>query len=317
MRLYPNIAIVGATGLVGSTMLQVLNQRLPKATIQLYASKKSAGKTVQINGQKHIVKELTKDNLPIGCDIILMSAGSDVSSQFVPLFRQVGVTTIDNSSCWRKDDKVPLIVPEVNATALKVHDNIVANPNCSTIQCVVALNQIQKIFGLKRIIYNTYQAVSGAGQQALIQLNQKKRYHDDIIPQIDKFAEDDYTLEEHKMIFETNKIFDSKILITATAVRVPVQFGHSVSINFQLAQKANLSDVQHALASDKNLIFMQGSDYPTAALARGKDNVFVGRLRQDKSEDNCFEMWVVADNIRKGAATNAVQIAQLLLKDQN
>lgn len=311
------IAIIGATGLVGSTMLDILSTRLPEAEIELYASQKSAGKVIEKNNKKYVVKLLSLDNLPKNCEYAMMSAGSEVSGRFAPLFSKHGIITIDNSSRWRKDTTVPLIVPEVNATALKQHSNIISNPNCSTIQCVVALNRLQKSFGIKRIVYNTYQAVSGAGQHALERLKNHTQYYDDTIPHIDEFCEDGYTKEEHKMIFETQKIFSKTIPITATTVRVPVTYGHSVSINVELHQKTNLNEIKQILQSDYNIKFIDGHEYPTAKLAKGTDQVYVGRLRQDYSKDNTYNLWVVADNIRKGAATNAVQILEKLISMQD
>jgi aspartate-semialdehyde dehydrogenase len=306
------LGIIGATGLVGRTILDILLDRMIAAHIDLYASAKSANTIVHSHGKDWVVQELSIDNMPSDCDIVLMSAGSNVSKQYTPLLKLSGAITIDNSSQWRQDLTVPLIVPEVNPHTIHDHSGIISNPNCSTIQCVVALHLLHQQYGIRRIVYNTYQAVSGAGNQALSQLDAKTYYYDNTIPQIDALCNDGYTKEEHKMIFETQKIFDCAIPITATTVRVPVRFGHCVSINIQLDRPSNIQDIHQLMHNNPHIVYMQ-QDYPTPQLAKNKDQVYVGRLRQDHSMDNCYNMWVVADNIRKGAATNAVQISQLLV----
>ncbi|MDR3021671.1 MAG: aspartate-semialdehyde dehydrogenase [Clostridiales bacterium] len=308
------IAIVGATGLVGRTMVSVLNQRLPKAQLKLYASPKSAGTNLQFGEQKIAVVEFKKEKFDFDVDFVLLAAGSSISSELAPLCRQKKVTVIDNSSFWRMHQDIPLIVPEVNAKALNRHNFIIANPNCSTIQSVVAINPLFKTFGVKRIIYNTYQSVSGAGQLAMQLLQSGQKYAHDIIPQIDSFLEDGYTKEEKKMINETQKIFDADIAITATAARVPVFFGHCVSATVELKSNANLNDIIEAFQREKSISLMGSNDYPTPKFVQGKDQVFVGRVRMDTSKKNSVNMWIVADNIRKGAATNAVQILQTILQ---
>ncbi|MCL1945111.1 MAG: aspartate-semialdehyde dehydrogenase [Firmicutes bacterium] len=313
MKNPPKIAIVGATGLVGRTMLQVLLQRIPNATISLYASHKSAGSPIVEGENKYTVQLLSTDNLSTEYDIALFSAGSNISRQYAPLFQQKGTIVIDNSSCWRQDSSVPLVVPQVNSQSLKNHKGIIANPNCTTIQCVVALNSLQKTFGIERIIYNSYQSASGAGANAIMQLQRQYGCYDNIIPHIDDFCEDGYTKEEHKMIFETQKIFEKNIATTATCVRVPIQYGHGVSINVQLSKKTSFEEIDQILKQDRNITYYNDNTYPTPKDAKGKDNVLVGRLRKDNTHDNCYNLWVVADNIRKGAATNAVEIAEILL----
>ena len=326
-----NIAVVGATGMVGNTFLKVLEKyNLPVDNYYLFASSKSAGKELKIGERSFIVEELTEtcfDNKKI--DIALFSAGGSISEKFAPIAASKGIVVIDNSSAWRMDKDVPLIVPEVNAQAIKGYKgkNIIANPNCSTIQAVVALKPLFDKYGLKRIVYSTYQAVSGAGVAGHKDLqngiegkkNEQFAYpiFDNCLPQIDVFLENGYTKEEQKMIDETQKIFDDySIKITATAVRVPVFDCHSESINVELKNDFDVEQIKQDIKNGKGIVLQDDPShliYPMAINAKGKDEVFVGRIRRDFSADNTLNMWVVADNIRKGAATNTVQIAMELI----
>ncbi len=321
-----NVAVVGATGMVGNKFLQVLSERnLPVENYFLFASSKSAGKEIDFMGKKHTIIELTEENVakyPV--DIALFSAGGSVSKQFAPIFAKKGTLVIDNSSEWRRNENVPLVVPECNANDILWHKNIIANPNCSTIQAVVALKPLHEAFGIKRVVYSTYQAVSGAGVKGFNDLKggicgeapQKFPYpiFGNCLPHIDVFLENGYTKEEDKMIFETKKILGSQdIKVTATCVRVPVYFGHSESINVEFNTKCTLEEVKKVLLDTKGIILQDDGEkllYPMPLTAEDKDEVFIGRLRMDDTVDCGINMWVVADNIRKGAATNAVQIAE-------
>ncbi len=325
-----NVAVVGATGMVGRKMLQVLEERgFPVKEFYPFASSKSAGTVVEFDKRKYTVIELTEANVRARkIDIALFSAGAGVSEKFAPLFAENKCVVIDNSSRWRTDPEVPLVVPEVNPKDIDKHKGIIANPNCSTIQAVVALAPLHKKFGIKRIVYSTFQAVSGAGVGGFYDLENgikgvaPKKFPAPIfgncLPHIDVFEPDGYTKEEKKMIFETKKILgDENIKITATCVRVPVYYGHSESINVELNTPAELDKVRSVLAKAHGVVLMDDIEkgvYPTPLYAENRDEVFVGRLRKDDSADNAFNMWVVADNIRKGAATNAVQIAEILAK---
>lgn len=325
-----NVAVVGATGLVGRTMLKVLEQRnFPVNKLVLFASGKSAGKSMKFKGKSYTVQELTEASAKSSnTDIALFSAGSEVSERFAPVFAQNGCVVIDNSSRWRMDENVPLVVPEVNAQAALAHKGIIANPNCSTIQAVVALKPLHDAFKIKRIVYTTYQAVSGAGKQGLLDLADgekgaapKKFPHaiaHNIIPHIDIFDSDGYTKEELKMINETRKILgDDNLRITATTARVPVFYGHSESINIEFFDRVTREEALKVLRGAKGVVVCddpQNALYPMPIAAEGRDEVFVGRVRLDRSVENGLNIWVVADNIRKGAATNAVQIAELLLR---
>lgn len=328
--MYKNVAVVGATGLVGRTMLEVLEQRkFPIKNLSLFASAKSAGKNVEFMGKSYVVQELTEQNVK-NCDaeIALFSAGGEVSKNFAPLFAQNGCVVIDNSSQWRMDNSVPLVVPEVNPQEAFTNNGIIANPNCSTIQAVVALKPLHDAFKIKRIVYSTYQAVSGAGKAGLLDLEggekgvpPKKFPHviaHNIIPHIDVFTDNGYTKEELKMINETRKILgDQSLRITATTARVPVYYGHSESINIEFEKPVTRESALNVLRNAKGVIVCddpQNNVYPMPLDADGRDEIFVGRVRQDYSVENGLNIWVVADNIRKGAATNAVQIAELLLK---
>lgn len=325
----PKVAVVGATGMVGSMMLKVLEERnFPVDELYLFASAKSAGVEVEFKGKKYIVEELKEDSFDRGIDIALFSAGASTSIKFAKIAASKGCVVIDNSSAWRMDDEVPLVVPEVNPEDIEWNKGIIANPNCSTIQAVVALKPLDSKYKIKRIVYSTYQAVSGAGQSGYEDLKNgvqgiapKKFQHPiafNIIPHIDVFMDDGYTKEEIKMIKETRKIMHRPDLrVTATTVRVPVFHGHSESINIEFEKDFCLDEVKSILKTSPGIILMddpQNNVYPMPIVAEGKNEVFVGRLRRDESVEYGLNMWVVADNIRKGAATNAVQISELLIK---
>lgn len=328
-----NVAVVGATGMVGGKFLEVLEERnLPVENYYLFASAKSAGKKINFAGKEHTVIELTSRNVSAldgKIDFALFSAGAGVSKEFAPLFVKAGAIVVDNSSQWRMYDDVPLVVPEVNPEDVKWNKGIIANPNCSTIQAVVALKPLKDRFGIKRIVYSTYQAVSGAGVAGFNDLKDgingvppKKFPHPiafNMLPHIDVFMDDGYTKEEWKMIVETRKILhDSSLRVTATTVRVPVFYGHSESINVEFVQKCTRDDVVNALENFEGIVVMDDTKhnvYPTPLDAENRDEVFVGRIRLDDSVESGANLWVVADNIRKGAATNAVQIVELLIKN--
>ncbi len=325
-----NVAVVGATGMVGRKMLQVLEERqLPIDNFYAFASAKSAGKSIEFNGKEYTVIELTEANIAkYKIDFAIFSAGGGTSKTFAPVFAKQGTVVIDNSSQWRMDPSVPLVVPEVNPQDLSWHKNIIANPNCSTIQAVVALAPLHRKYGIKRIVYSTYQAVSGAGVAGYDDLKNgingvspkkfPKPIFGNCLPHIDVFLPNGYTKEEEKMINETRKILgDDTLKITATTVRVPVYHGHSESINVEFKKPITLDGVRETLKNAEGIVLMDDPEngvYPTALECEDKDEVFVGRLRLDDSVENGLNMWVVADNIRKGAATNAVQIAQTLIK---
>lgn len=328
-----NVAVVGATGMVGGKFLEVLEERnLPVENYYLFASAKSAGKKINFAGKEHTVIELTSENVSAldgKIDFALFSAGAGVSKEFAPLFVKAGAIVVDNSSQWRMYDDVPLVVPEVNPEDVKWNKGIIANPNCSTIQAVVALKPLKDRFGIKRIVYSTYQAVSGAGVAGFNDLKDgingvpPKKFPRPIafnmLPHIDVFMDDGYTKEEWKMIVETRKILhDSSLRVTATTVRVPVFYGHSESINVEFVQKCTRDDVVNALENFDGIVVMDDTKnnvYPTPLDAENRDEVFVGRIRLDDSVESGANLWVVADNIRKGAATNAVQIVELLIKN--
>lgn len=312
--------------MVGSKFLQVLSERkLPAENYYLYASSKSAGKEIEFMGKTHKVLELKSENiLDKKIDIALFSAGGDVSKEFAPVFAKHGALVIDNSSAWRRDVNVPLVVPECNPEDILKHKNIIANPNCSTIQAVVALKPLNDAFKIKRIVYSTYQAVSGAGVRGFNDLKggicgekpQKFPYpiFGNCLPHIDVFLDNGYTKEEDKMIFETKKILhDDSLKITATCVRVPVYYGHSESINVEFEKPCTVEEVKKVLSSAPGVVVqddVKNNVYPMPVSAEDKDEVFVGRIRKDDTVPSGINMWVVADNIRKGAATNAVQIAE-------
>ena len=320
------MAVVGATGMVGSKFLQVLEERkLPVSKYYLFASAKSAGKEIDFMGEKHTVIELNSENIKNkGINIALFSAGGSISKEYAPQFAALGATVIDNSSQWRMHEDVPLVVPEVNGEAALKNKGIIANPNCSTIQAMVALKPLQDKYGLKRVIYSTYQAVSGAGVAGFNDLKDgttnKFPYQikGNLIPHIDVFLDNGYTKEEEKMINETKKILDDyNIKVTATTVRVPVAHGHSESINIEFNKPCTLEGIKEAFANMKGLVVVddvKNLKYPMPLYAEDTDEVYVGRIRLDDTVESGCNIWVVADNIRKGAATNAVQIAEYLIE---
>ncbi len=326
-----NVAIIGSTGNVGRKFLEILEDRkFPIKNLYLFASKRSAGSYLKFNGKEYIVEETCEDNIKNKkIDIALFSAGGDTSLKYAPIFSSYGAVVIDNSSAWRMNKDVPLVVPEVNPEDLKNHHGIIANPNCSTIQAMVPLKALLDNYGIKRIVYSTYQAVSGAGMQGIKDLEdglkglEPKKFPYPIagncLPQIDVFLENGYTKEEMKMIEETRKILHSNDLkITATTVRVPVSNSHSESINVELDSSFELEDIFKLFEKTEGLTVYDNLaelKYPTALNTSGQDDVFVGRIRRDFSLDNGLNLWVVADNIRKGAALNAVQIAEVLIKN--
>ena len=327
-----NVAIVGATGNVGRKFLEILAERnFPIKNLYLYASKRSAGKKMTFKGNEYTVIETCKENIEDKeLDFALFSAGGDTSLEFAPIFSKTGAVVIDNSSAWRMDPKVPLVVPEVNPEDIKWNNGIIANPNCSTIQAMPVLKAIHDKYGLKRVIYSTYQAVSGAGMQAIKDLEdgQKgiapkkfpKPIAGNVLPHIDVFLDNGYTKEEMKMINETRKILHlDDLKVTATTARVPVLNSHSESINIELLKPFELSDIFKTLEEAKGVTIcddVENLKYPTPLEASDKDDVFVGRIRRDFSIDNGLNLWVVADNIRKGAALNAVQIAELMINNK-
>ncbi|EGT0694928.1 TPA: aspartate-semialdehyde dehydrogenase [Clostridium perfringens] len=323
-----NVAIVGATGNVGRKFLEILEERnFPVKELYLFASKRSAGKTLKFKGEDVLVEELCEANIENKkIDFALFSAGGSVSLEFAPIFAKHGAVVIDNSSAWRMNKEVPLVVPEVNPEDVKWHKGIIANPNCSTIQAMVALKPLYDKYGIKRIVYSTYQAVSGAGIQGILDLQEgtTKKFPypilGNVIPHIDVFLDNGYTKEEIKMIEETKKILhDDNLRITATTVRVPVLNAHSESINVELNSEFELENVIDLFNSSKGIIVhddVENLKYPTPLELSGKDEVFVGRIRRDFSLDNGLNLWVVADNIRKGAALNAIQIAEILIKEK-
>ena len=329
-----NIAILGATGAVGQTMIKVLEEReFPIDEIRLLASPRSAGKELEYMGVKYKVEPVSPEAFE-GIDIALFSAGGSRSKEWAPIAVEKGAVVIDNSSAWRMDKNVPLVVPEVNPEDVKWHKGIIANPNCSTIQMVVALNPIHKAKKIKRVIVSTYQAVSGAGAKAIRDLEEEtkayfegKYYYPEalpqhiafnVIPHIDVFLDNDYTKEEMKMVNETRKIMHAPdIKVSPTCVRVPVFYGHSESIVIETEEPITPEEAREILKEAPGIILEDDPHnnlYPMPIEAAGKDEVFVGRIRKDFSFDNGLAMWVVADNLRKGAATNAVQIAELLVE---
>lgn len=321
------VAVVGATGLVGTKMLQVLAERnFPVTELLPVASERSIGKEVEFKGKKYKVVGM-EEAISAKPAVALFSAGGSTSLEWAPKFAEAGITVIDNSSAWRMDPSKPLVVPEINADILTAADKIIANPNCSTIQMVVALNPLHKKYGIRRIVVSTYQSVTGTGVKAVNQLmNERKgiegemayKYPIDlnVIPQIDVFTDNGYTKEEMKMVKETAKIMrDDSIRVTATTVRIPVMGGHSESANVEFAADFTLEEVRSILSSAPGVVLVDditNAKYPMPMDAHEKDDVFVGRLRRDESQDNTLNMWIVSDNLRKGAATNAVQIAEYL-----
>lgn len=330
------IAVVGATGMVGRTFLQVLEEiKLPASEYVLFASARSAGNKVDFMGKEHTIQELSENSFDSGFDFALFSAGGSTSEKYAPIAAAKGCIVVDNSSQWRMNPDVPLVVPEVNPEALKNHKGIIANPNCSTIQAMLPLKAIHDAFGIKRIVYSTYQAVSGAGLAGYHDLEHGAEAFVDgtevvlekfpqpifgnCIPHIDVFLETGYTKEEQKMIDETQKILnDYDLKITATTVRVPVFNGHSESINVETVKPFDIEEVKKVLANfSEGLVVMDdpaNGVYPTPLQASGHNEVYVGRIRRDFSVENGINFWCVADNIRKGAATNTIQIAQYMIE---
>lgn len=322
------LAIVGATGLVGRTALKVLEEKnLPNFEYKLFCSKKSAGTEITFMGKKYTAYELTENSFDEGFDFAIFSAGGSTSEKFAPIAASKGCIVIDNSSTFRMDESVPLVVPEVNPEQIKNNKGIIANPNCSTIQAVVALKPLDDKYKIKRIVYSTYQAVSGAGRKGLTDLLNKStgddlikfphQIYNNCLPHIDVFMEDGYTKEEHKMINETRKILGkSDLKVTATTVRVPVENCHGESINVEFEKDFDIEEVKNILKNSEGIILYDDPSnniYPLASVANGKDEVFVGRIRRDFSQPNTINFWCVADNIRKGAATNAIQIMEKLI----
>jgi aspartate-semialdehyde dehydrogenase len=322
------VAVVGATGMVGNVMLEVLRERqFPVSELIPVASEKSVGNQVNYNGESYSVVGLEKA-VAMRPDIAIFSAGGDTSLEWAPRFAEVGTTVIDNSSAWRMDPTKKLVVPEINGNVLTAEDKIIANPNCSTIQLLLALAPLHRAYGITRVIVSTYQSITGTGVKAVQQLENERngiegemayKYPIDknCIPQCDSFMENGYTKEEMKLSNETKKILDPTIKVTATAVRVPVVGGHSEAVNIEFLRDFDLAEVRKLLEAQEGITLQDNPteySYPMPRFAEGKDDVFVGRIRRDESQDNTLNMWIVADNLRKGAATNAVQIAELLLE---
>ncbi len=325
-----NLAVVGVTGMVGRTFLKVLEEKnLPIDKFYAFASKKSAGSKITFNGKEYEVEELKEDSFDRGIDIALFSAGGETSRVYAPIAASKGCIVIDNSSYFRMDKEVPLVVPEVNPEDISKHKGIIANPNCSTIQAVVALKPLNDKYKIKRIVYSTYQAVSGAGRAGVLDLQNGLKgiepsmflhpIANNCIPHIDNFLDTGYTKEEMKMINETRKILHNDDLkITATTVRVPVENSHSESINVEFYNDFNLDELIKDLENMQGVVVLNDftkNEYPLATIANDTDEVYIGRIRRDESLDSGINMFVVADNIRKGAASNAVQIAEYIIKN--
>jgi aspartate-semialdehyde dehydrogenase len=322
------IAVVGATGMVGEIMLKVLAERnFPVTELLVVASEKSVGKEIIWNGKSHTVIGL-QTAIDLKPAIALFSAGGETSKEWAPKFAAAGITVIDNSSAWRMDENKKLIVPEINATTLTKTDKIIANPNCSTIQMVMALAPLHAKYKIKRIVVSTYQSITGTGVKAVEQLENeyadkkgemayKYQIHRNAIPQCDVFEENGYTKEEMKLVRETQKILNDKtIAVTATAVRVPIVGGHSEAVNVQFENDFDVSEIRQILHHTDGVTVQDNLDtftYPMPLYAEGKNDVFVGRIRRDESQPNTLNLWIVADNLRKGAATNTVQIAEYLI----
>ena len=322
------IAVVGATGMVGEIMLKVLAERnFPVTELIPVASEKSIGKEVEFKGKFYKVVGM-QTAVDMKADIALFSAGGDTSLEWAPKFAAAGTTVIDNSSAWRMDATKKLIVPEINASELTKEDKIIANPNCSTIQMVLVLAPLHKKYNVKRVIVSTYQSITGTGVKAVQQLENeysgvqgemayKYPIHRNAIPQCDSFEDNGYTKEEMKLVRETKKILsDNSINVTATAVRVPIVGGHSEAVNVEFSKDFDVKEVRSILENTSGVVVQDSTDnfsYPMPIYAEGKDEVFVGRIRRDESQENTLNMWIVADNLRKGAATNTVQIAEYLV----
>lgn len=323
------VAVVGATGMVGQIMLKVLAERnFPVTELIPVASERSVGKTIDYMGTSYTVVGMVTA-VAMKADIALFSAGGETSLEWAPKFADAGTTVIDNSSAWRMDPTKKLVVPEINASALTPEDKIIANPNCSTIQMLVALAPLQRNYGIQRLVISTYQSITGTGVQAVQQLENEYKgekgtmaypypIHRNAIPHCDVFQDNGYTKEEMKLIQETHKILgDDSIRITATAVRIPVVGGHSESVNVELKQDASVGEVQALLNQSPGVVVQDNPDtntYPMPIYAEGKNDVFVGRIRKDFSQENALNMWIVSDNLRKGAATNTIQIAEFLVE---
>jgi aspartate-semialdehyde dehydrogenase len=324
------VAVVGATGMVGEVMLQVLAERnFPVTELIPVASEKSVGKEIEYKGKTYKVVGL-ETAVSMKPDIALFSAGGQTSLDWAPKFAAAGTTVIDNSSAWRMDPTKKLIVPEINANELTKDDKIIANPNCSTIQMVLVLAPLHHKYGIKRVIVSTYQSITGTGVKAVQQLENEYKglqgemaykypIHRNAIPQCDVFEANGYTKEEMKLVRETQKIIgDSSIAVTATAIRIPVVGGHSEAVNVEFSTDYNLNELRALLAETPGVIVQDDTEnyvYPMPLFAQGKDEVFVGRLRRDESRANALNMWIVADNLRKGAATNTIQIAEYLVEN--
>ncbi len=323
------VAVVGATGMVGNVMLKILEERnFPVAELILVASEKSVGKQISYKGHNHTIVSL-QTAVDMQPDIALFSAGGNTSLEWAPKFAEVGTTVIDNSSAWRMDANKKLIVPEINANILTENDKIIANPNCSTIQMVVALAPLHKKYQIKRLVISTYQSITGTGVKAVQQLENEYKgdkgemayhypIHRNAIPHCDVFEENGYTKEEMKLVNETQKILDDRtIAVTATAVRIPVVGGHSECLNIEFENEFEVGNIRKLLNVSPGVIVQDNADtntYPMPIYAHGKDDVFVGRIRRDLSQPNTLNMWVVSDNLRKGAATNTIQIAEYLVE---
>lgn len=322
------VAVVGATGMVGNVMLEVLKeQQFPVTELIPVASERSIGNQVVYNGKSYSVvgMQTAVDMRP---DVAIFSAGGDTSLEWAPKFAEAGTTVIDNSSAWRMDPTKKLVVPEINGNVLTSEDKIIANPNCSTIQLLLALSPLHKAYSIKRVVVSTYQSITGTGVKAVQQMENERegisgemayKYPIDknCIPQCDSFLENGYTKEEMKLTNETKKILDPNIYVTATAVRVPVVGGHSEAVNVEFERDFDLAEVRRLLSTQSGITLQDDPaafDYPMPKYAEGKNDVFVGRIRRDESQANTLNMWIVADNLRKGAATNAVQIALLLIE---
>jgi aspartate-semialdehyde dehydrogenase len=322
------VAVVGATGMVGEVMLQVLAERnFPVTELIPVASEKSVGKEIEFNGKKYKVVGM-QTAVDMKADIALFSAGGETSLAWAPKFAEAGTTVIDNSSAWRMDATKKLIVPEINASQLTKDDKIIANPNCSTIQMVLVLAPLHAKYKIKRVIVSTYQSITGTGVKAVQQLENeyagvpgemayKYQIHRNAIPQCDSFEDNGYTKEEMKLVKETKKILsDNTIAVTATAVRVPIVGGHSEAVNIEFENDFEVSEIRSILQQTDGVVVQDNLDafsYPMPLFAHGKDDVFVGRIRRDESQANSLNMWIVADNLRKGAATNTIQIAEYLV----
>ena len=321
------VAVVGATGLVGTMVLKVLaERRFPLGVLVPVASERSVGKLISYKGNDFAVVGM-QTAIDMKCDIAIFSAGGDTSLEWAPKFAETGCTVIDNSSAWRMSPDHKLIVPEINASELTAKDKIIANPNCSTIQLVMALKPLHDKYGVKRAVVSTYQSITGTGVKAVNQLDNERAgketemaypYKIDMncLPHCDVFLDNGYTKEEMKLTLETKKILDPSINVTATAVRVPVTGGHSESINVEFLKDFDLGELRKLLHETEGITVQDNTDtntYPMPLMANGKDDVFVGRIRRDESQPNTLNLWVVSDNLRKGAATNAVQIGEYLL----